>query len=69
MEKKKKQKKSNPIAAFLWKNKRRRAKNFYFTLTAFMIFFAVGMAFINEKLDLIDTGDVADIQTTQQIYD
>lgn len=70
MEKKKKQKKSNPIAAFLWKNKRRRAKNFYFLLTAFMVIFAVAMAFINEKLELIDTGDnPAQTQTAQPIYD
>jgi len=69
MEKKKKEKKSNPIAAFLWKNKRRRAKNFYFLLTAFVVFFAVGMAFINEKLELIDTGDTPEVPTSQVIYD
>ena len=69
MEKNKKQKKSNPIAAFLWKNKRRRAKNLYFILTAFVVIFAVGMAFINEKLELIDTGDTPEVQTTQPIYD
>ncbi len=69
MEKNKKQKKSNPIAAFLWKNKRRRAKNIYFILTAFVVIFAVGMAFINEKLELIDTGDSPEVQTTQPIYD
>lgn len=66
---KNKNKKTNPIAAFLWKDKRRRAKNFYFMLTCFVILFAVGMAFINEKLELIDTGDNPDIQTTQPIYD
>ncbi len=72
MEKKKNNgKKSNPIAAFLWKNKRRRAKNFYFLLTVVMIFSAVAMAFINEKLDLMDTGDNTDetIQIQQDIYD
>ncbi len=69
MEKNKKQKKSNPIAAFLWKNKRRRAKNFYFMLTVFVVIFAVAMAFINEKLELIDTGDNPDVQVTQPIYD
>ncbi len=70
MEKKKKEKKSNPIAAFLWKNKRRRAKNFYFLLTAFIVIFAVGMAFINEKLELMDTGDSPDqVQSSQPIYD
>lgn len=70
MEKKKKQKKSNPIAAFLWKNKRRRAKNFYFIITAFVVLFAVGMAFINEKLELMETGDSPEqVQSTQPIYD
>lgn len=70
MEKKKNNgKKTNPIAAFLWKNKRRRAKNFYFLLTAFMIIIAVSMAFINEKLDLMDTGDSEEIVETQDIYD
>ncbi len=64
-------KKSNPIAAFLWKNKRRRAKNFYFLLTAIMIVGAVGMAFINEKLELMDTGDSNEdmIISQQVIYD
>lgn len=72
MEKKKNNgKKSNPIAAFLWKNKRRRAKNFYFLLTALMITGAVAMAFINEKLDLMDTGDSNEeiVYTQQDIYD
>lgn len=72
MEKKKNsEKKSNPIAAFLWKNKRRRAKNFYFLLTAIMITGAIAMAFINEKLDLMDTGDSNDeiIYSQQDIYD
>lgn len=72
MEKKKNNgKKSNPIAAFLWKDKKRRAKNFYFLLTALMITVAVAMAFINEKLDLIDTGDSDDeiIYSQQDIYD
>lgn len=69
MEKKKKQNKSNPIAAFLWKDKRRRAKNFYFLLTLLVVVFAAGMAFINEKLELIDTGDSPDTESTQPIYD
>lgn len=72
MEKKKNNgKKSNPIAAFLWKDKRRRAKNFYFLLTAIMIFGAIGMAFVNEKLELMDTGDSDEeiFYTQQDIYD
>lgn len=66
----KKQKKSNPIAAFLWKNKRRRAKNFYFLLMVVLVIVSVAMAFINEKLDLMSTGDSQDVvQSTQPIYD
>ncbi len=71
MEKKAREKKSNPVSAFLWKNKRRRAKNFYFMLTVVVVIFAVGMAFINNKLDLMDTGDSngEDTHVTQPIYD
>ncbi|MBR5437934.1 MAG: LCP family protein [Clostridia bacterium] len=69
MEKKIKQKKSNPIAAFLWKNKRRRAKNFYFILTVITVVFAAAMAFINDKLSLMETGDNLSSQMTQQLYD
>ncbi len=51
------QKKPGPVAAFLWKDKRRRAKNFYFILVAFICLITVGMGYITEKLDLMSTGD------------
>ncbi len=50
-------KKTNPVAAFLWKDKNRRAKNFYFILVVFICLVTVGMGYITEKLDLMDTGD------------
>lgn len=50
-------KKPNPVAAFLWKDKNRRAKNFYFILVVFICLVTVGMGYITEKLDLMDTGD------------
>ena len=55
--KEKKNKKVNPVSAFLWKNKKRRAKNIYFILVMILCITAVGMGFINEKLDLMSTGD------------
>ena len=63
MAKNKKDKKPNPIAAFLWKDKRRRAKNFYFLLMLIIALAAVGMGFIGEKLEIMDTGD--DIVVTE----
>ncbi len=52
-----KEKKPNPVAAFLWKDKRRRAKNFYFILVVFVCLVTAGMGYITEKLDLMSTGD------------
>lgn len=68
------EKKVNPIAAFLWKDKRRRAKNFYFMLVIITVLFAVGMGFLSGKLDLMSTGDdiqaaTPSIDSTQVIYD
>lgn len=57
MSKKNKDKKVNPVAAFLWKDKRRRAKNFYFLLMVLVALAALGIGFLGEKLDLMDTGD------------
>lgn len=51
------EKKPNPVAAFLWKDKRRRAKNFYFLLVVFICLTTAGMGYITEKLDLMSTGD------------
>ncbi len=57
MSEKNKDKKVNPVAAFLWKDKRRRAKNFYFLLMVLVALAALGIGFLGEKLDLMDTGD------------
>ena len=56
-------KKVNPVSAFLWKNKKRRAKNLYFLLVMILCVITVGMGYINEKLDLMSTGD--DINNSQ----
>ena len=53
----KKREKVNPVSAFLWKNKKRRAKNLYFILVMLLCCVTVAMGFITEKLDLMDTGD------------
>ncbi len=50
-------KRVNPVSAFLWKDKRRRAKNFYFLLIVLVVIAAVGMGFLSEKLSIMDTGD------------
>ena len=67
-------KKVNPVSAFLWKNKKRRAKNLYFLLVMILCIVAVGMGFIYEKLDLMSTGDdfnssVGSDITQEVIYD
>ena len=49
--------KVNPVSAFLWKDKQRRAKNFYFLLVMLLCCVTVGMGYITEKLDLMETGD------------
>ena len=63
--KEKNNKKVNPVSAFLWKNKKRRAKNLYFLLVMFLCIVTVAMGYITEKLDLMDTGDdsvITDVQ-------
>lgn len=52
-----KEKKVNPVAAFFWKDKRRRAKNFYFLLMFLVVIAAVGIGYVGEKLELMNTGD------------
>lgn len=73
MTKKTKEKKVNPVAAFLWKDKRRRAKNFYFVLTVFVVLVSVALGYVSDKLDLITDDDVVQADpnapTTQIIYD
>ena len=49
-----KQKKPNALSRFLWKDKKRRAKNFYFILMFFIVIVSVAMGYLNSKLDLID---------------
>ena len=44
-------KKPNPIAAFFWTNKRRRAKNIYFILTAVVLVIALGLGYVNSLLN------------------
>ncbi len=44
-------KKTNPIAAFFWTNKRRRAKNIYFILTALVLVIALGLGYVNSLLN------------------
>ena len=54
---KKKKKNTNPVAAFLWTNKRQRAKNIYFLLTVFVVIVAVGIGYVSSKLDNINYDD------------
>ena len=71
--KEKKTKKVNPVAAFLWKDKKRRAKNFYFLLVVLLCIITAGMGYITEKLDLMSTGDdlgnIGSDITQEVIYD
>lgn len=55
--KRKKSKGQNPIASFLWINKRQRAKNIYFLLTIFVVIMAVGIGYVSSKLDIINYDD------------
>ena len=56
-------KKSNPIAAFFWTNKRQRAKNFYFLLTVCVMIVAAGVGYVSNMLDAIDYDDKKNSQT------
>ena len=57
VKKKKESKGQNPIASFLWINKRQRAKNIYFLLTIFVVIMAVGIGYVSSKLDIINYDD------------
>lgn len=48
------EKKPGTLARFLWKDKKRRAKNIYFILMFFIAIVSVAMGYFNTKLDLID---------------
>lgn len=50
-------KKKTSVSDFLWKDKKHRAKNFYFVLTLFIVFAAVILGFVNSKLDMMQTQD------------
>ena len=65
MSAKQKKEKANPVSAFLWKNKKRRAKNIYFLLVIFLCTVSVAMGFVIEKLDLMSTGDDTVISDNQ----
>lgn len=65
MAKKKERKKSYSVLDFLWRDRARRAKNFYFLLTVFVILSAVTMAFINNKLDLLTSNQTEKPDSTQ----
>lgn len=54
-QKRKPQKKTNPVLSFLWKDKKQRAKNIYFLLTVFFVVIAIGVGYVNSKLELIRT--------------
>lgn len=74
----KKEKRS--VSDFLWKDKKRRAKNIYFLLTFFLVFVTVVFGFLNSKLDKIQldsgnknnnkvtSGNISS-ESTQPIYD
>lgn len=66
-----KKEKVNPVAAFLWVNKRQRAKNIYFLLTVFVVIAATAIGYVSSKLDMInyDTQQGADAQNHDVIYE
>ncbi len=47
-------KQPNALSRFLWKDKKRRAKNFYLLLTILLCAVSVVMGYLNSKLDLIN---------------
>ena len=65
-------KKKASFSDFLWKDKKHRAKNFYFVLTLFLITVTVLFGFINGKLDKMQTasssGNNSDIQNYNLIF-
>ncbi len=67
----KKNKKTNPVAAFLWKNKRQRAKNFNALLMVVVLLASIVMGFVSGKLDLlVDDSQGAEVgETTEVEYD
>ena len=66
MDKKRPVKKKSSLADFLWKDKKRRAKNIYFILMFFIAVVSVAMGYFNSKLELIDYHEE---QTTTEIVE
>lgn len=58
-------KKKTSFSDFLWKDKKHRAKNFYFVLTLFLIIVTVLFGFLNGKLDKIQTAGNTDAQISR----
>ena len=50
-------KKDLSFSDFLWKDKKHRAKNFYFVLTVLLVLVTAVFGFINSKLEMIQTDD------------
>ncbi|MBQ8028225.1 MAG: LCP family protein [Clostridia bacterium] len=69
---KKSKTKKKGISDFFWKDKKQRAKNICFLLTVFSIILAVGVGYVNSKLDMIqiDTNSGEDvIDNALEIYE
>ncbi len=58
-------KKKTSVLDFLWRDKKHRAKNFYFVLTVFIVITAVALGFVNSKLEMMETQD--DSTTTTKV--
>ena len=65
----KSRKKGNPISRFFWTNKRRRAKNIFFLLMLFVIVVAVGIGYVNSKLNHITYDNEQETSSADVIYD
>lgn len=66
-QKRKPQKKNNPVLSFLWNDKKQRAKNIYFLLTVFFVVIAIGVGYVNSKLELIRTEENEEITASSNI--
>ncbi len=61
-------KKALSVSDFLWKDKKHRAKNFYFVLTMLLVIVSVAFGFINSKLDMLQIENNKNNNTTSQPY-
>lgn len=66
-------KKPNRVAAFLWKDKKQRAKNIYFIVMCVVAVIAVGLGYIGTKLDMItvdkENNNAVDAAQVDKIYE